>query len=195
MSLLSFMQVYRHPSFRMGELEMIQKAHHSAHLRKGDYLLQKGQIANEYHIVEEGLIRTFLYDFEGNEITTGFIGDGEVVIEVASIFQRMPTQEYIQCLTDAHLWKIDFTVFQELFHRIPPFREWGRDWMSGELYKSKIRATEMITLPAAKRYLQLVKDHPQVVQQAPLKHIASYLGITDTSLSRIRKEISEGKVG
>ena len=190
----SFAQVYQHPTFRPGELEVIYQAHQSIDVKKGDYLLRKGQNANEYHIVEEGLIRTFLYDFEGNEITTGFIGDSEVVIEVASMFQRVPTQEYIQCLTDAHLWKIDFSVFQELFHRIPAFREWGRDWMSRELYKSKIRATEIITLPAATRYLQLIKGNPQIVRQAPLKHIASYLGITDTSLSRIRKEISEGRV-
>jgi hypothetical protein len=60
-----------------------------------------------------------------------------------------------------------------------------------ELYQSKMRATEMITEPATKRYLHLMQGRPQIIQQAPLKYIASYLGITDTSLSRIRKEISQ----
>jgi CRP-like cAMP-binding protein len=170
---------------------VIFAAHQRVHFSKGDFLLQKGQIANEYYIMESGLVRTFLYDYEGNEITTGFVGDNELVIEVASLFQRVATPEYIQCLSDCSLWKIDYDTFQELFHQIPAFREWGRGWLAFELYQSKMRATEMITEPATKRYLHLMQGRPQIIQQAPLKYIASYLGITDTSLSRIRKEISQ----
>ncbi|NGF57929.1 Crp/Fnr family transcriptional regulator [Parapedobacter sp. SGR-10] len=190
MDILRF--AYQHPSFQSADLESICAAHTRIELPKGSFLLQKGQIANEYYIMDSGLVRTYLYDFEGNDITTGFIGNVEVVIEVASIFQRVPTQEYMQCLTDCVLWKIDFDTFQELFHQIPAFREWGRAWMAFELYRSKMRAAEMITEPATKRYLRLIEDKPQIIQQAPLKHIASYLGVTDSSLSRIRKEIAQG---
>jgi len=95
----------------------------------------------------------------------------------------------MQCLTDCVLWQIDYDHFQELFHQIPAMREWGRAWMVFELYLAKKRATEMITEPATQRYLHLMQEKPQIIQQAPLKHIASYLGVTDTSLSRIRKEI------
>lgn len=182
---------YQHPSFRTADLDMICGAHIKSHVGKGEFLLQKDQIANEYYVMESGLARTYLYDFEGNEITTGFIGNQEVVIEVASIFQRVPTQEYIQCLTDCILWKIDFHTFQDLFDQIPAFREWGRAWMAFELYRNKMRATEMITKSAAKRYLRLIQEKPQIIQQAPLKYIASYLGVTDSSLSRIRKEIMQ----
>lgn len=187
-------EVYRHPLFTKADLRSIYNIHNAVEIEKGRYLLQKGQIANEYYIIEEGLIRTFLYDFEGNQITTSFIGKSEVAIDVASIFQRLPTQEFTECLTDTRLWKVDYDRFQELFHQVASFREWGRSWMAMELYKSKSRATEMITLPAIKRYLHIIDENPQIIQQAPLKYIASYLGITDTSLSRIRKEISEGKI-
>lgn len=182
--------VYKHPLFETKDLELLYDAHDKVHKSKGDFLLQKGQIANEYYIIENGLTRSYLYDYEGNEITTDFKGNNEVSIEVASIFQRIPTQEYIHCLTDCTLWSIKFEKFQELFHQIPAMREWGRSWMAYELYRSKKRATEMITEPATKRYLQLIQERPQIIQQAPLKHIATYLGITDTSLSRIRKEIA-----
>lgn len=181
---------YQHPLFSENDVEEIIAAHHRVTFEKGTILLQKGDIANEYFIVESGLVRSYLFDYEETEITTGFAGQGAVVIEVASIFQRIPTEDYIQCLTDCVLWQIDFETFQELFHRIPAFREWGRAWMAYELYRSKIRATEMITLPASKRYLQLLEQHPQVLQFAPLKNIASFLGVTDTSLSRIRKEFT-----
>ncbi|WP_164112718.1 MULTISPECIES: Crp/Fnr family transcriptional regulator [Sphingobacterium] len=181
---------YQHPLLEAKDFELICDAHEKKSLSKGDFLLQKGQTANEYHVIEAGLVRSYLYDYEGNEITIDFKGNNEVAIEVASLFQRVPTQEYIQCLTDCTLWKIKFDDFQDLFHQIPAMREWGRAWMAFELYLSKKRATEMITEPATKRYLQLMQERPQVIQQAPLKHIATYLGITDTSLSRIRKEIA-----
>ncbi len=60
--------------------------------------------------------------------------------------------------------------------------EWGRAWMSEQLFESKHRAVEMITENATTRYLKLIKEKPQVIRQAPLKQIASYLGVTDTSL-------------
>ncbi len=181
--------VYQHPLFQMKDLELLFDTHEKLPFYKGDFLLRKGQVSNEYYIVESGLIRSFVYDYEGNEITTGFVCNGELVIEVASIFHRIPTNEYIQCLTDCVLWKINFDAFQNLFETIPALPEWGRAWMAYQLFLMKKRAMEMISLSASDRYKQLLEEKPQILQQAPLKHIATYLGITDTSLSRIRKEI------
>lgn len=181
---------YQHPNFTPGDLEEIMQAHSKVTMEKGAMLLERGQVAGDYYILESGLVRSYLFDYEERDITTGFSGVGDVVIEVASFFQRVPTEDYIQCLTDCVLWKISFEQFQELFHRIPALREWGRNWMAYELYRSKIRATEMITLPASRRYQQLLEKHPQVLQSAPLKYIASFLGVTDTSLSRIRKDFA-----
>lgn len=181
---------YQHPMFTPDDLQEIIQAHSRVEMEKGALLLERGQVSNDYYVLESGLVRSYLFDYEQREITTSFAGVGDVVIEVASIFQRVPTEDNIQCLTDCVLWKIEFDRFQELFHRIPAFREWGRNWMAYELYRSKIRATEMITLPAFRRYQQLLERHPQVLQSAPLKHIASFLGVTDTSLSRIRKDFA-----
>lgn len=193
MSKEALYEVYRHPLLHKQDLDAICEKHTLVEFRKGEFLLKEGQISNEYFIVQQGLVRTFVYNYEGQDITTGFVEDKDVLIEVASIFPRLPTKENMQCITDVKLWKISFPEFQELFDRIPAFREWGRSWMALELYKNKNRATEMITLPATKRYLQLMETHPQVILQSPLKYVASYLGVTDTSLSRIRKEIVEDK--
>lgn len=190
MEVLKF--AYQHPLLSATDLELIFQAHQCVSLDKGDFILEKGQVARAYYIMEEGLVRSFLYDYEGHDITTGFMGKNEVVIEIASFFQRIPTQEYMQCISDCRLWRIDYQDFQNLFHQIPAFREWGRTWMAYELYLSKKRATEIITEPAKQRYLHLLEEKPHLVQQAPLKFIATYLGITDTSLSRIRKEIARG---
>lgn len=174
------------------ELTAIIEKHAPITVKKGDFILTKGQVSNAYYLIEHGLTRSFLHDFNGNEVTTGFCIEKEIVIEVASFFQRSPTVENIQALVETRLWKIKFEDFQELFHQIPGFREWGRSWMAKELVHSKNRAIAMITEPATARYLHLMKEKPLLIQQAPLKHIASYLGIIDTSLSRIRKEIAQG---
>jgi CRP-like cAMP-binding protein len=89
------------------------------------------------------------------------------------------------------VYEIYYDDFQELFHTIEGMREWGRMWFTFQLFQSRYQKIEMITETAKERYLKLLKEKPQIIQQAPLKQIATYLGITDTSLSRIRKEISE----
>lgn len=180
---------YDFPFFLPEELEDIFQAHEKVHFQKGEFILEEGNVANEYYILEKGLVRSFVNDFSGNEVTTNFFADNEIIIEVSSLFQRIPTQENIVCITDCECFKFSFEIFEELFHKIPNLREWGRAWMSQELFASKQRSVEMFTLSATSRYLKLLEQKPQVVQFAPLKQIASYLGITDTSLSRIRKEI------
>lgn len=177
------------PFFFEEELTEIFQAHEKVVFQKGDFILEEGKTANEYYILEKGLARSFVTDFNGNDVTTHFFVENEIVIEVSSLFQRIPTQENIVCITDCELLKIDFDTFQELYHKIQNLSEWGRAWMSQELFAYKQRSVEMFTLSATKRYLNLLEQKPQVVQFAPLKQIASYLGVTDTSLSRIRKEI------
>lgn len=186
-------RIYRHPVLKKDEVEAIAAAHERVSFRKGEYLLREGQISDEYFCLESGLIRAFATSSEGNEVTTGFFSTGDVVIEVASLFLKVPTKENVQALNECSCWRISFDTFQSLFETIDGFSEWGRTWMSAALFGSKQRSLSMITDSATERYLALLADHPEIIQQAPLKVIASYLGITDTSLSRIRKEV--GRTG
>jgi|SRR5690554_845903 len=182
-------QVYQHPLISSDALEKIINAHQKIILKKGGFVLRAGETAGSYLVLESGLLRSFAYDYNGNDITIDFFSNNELVIEVLSLFQRIPSEENIQALTDCVCWEIDFAVFQELYHSIPGFSEWGRFWMTGKLFQSKQRSLEIITTSAKDRYESLIKEKPQIILQSPLKYIASYLGITDTSFSRIRKEI------
>jgi len=185
-------EVYRHPLLTEEDLTAISDMHIEVMFNKGDLFLKQGEKSNSYLILESGLMRSFVYDYDGNEITTNFFSSHEVVIEVLSLFQQTLSEEYIQALTDCVCWKIDLDRFEMLYHSIQGLNEWGRAWMSEQLFQSKQRSVEMITQTAKERYLKLIKDKPQVIRQAPLKQIATYLGITDTSLSRIRKELTIG---
>ncbi len=185
-----FQAIYRHPLFTTSDLQEIVSLHHQIFLKKHDFLLKDGETANAYYLVEQGLIRFYVNDFNGNEITTQFICENEIGNEVSSLFQRIPSVQNIQAVTDAVVWKINFNDFQHLYHSMESVREWGREWMAAQLFQNQQRSIEMITKSASSRYLQLMSQRPQIIQQAPLKQIASYLGIADTSLSRIRKDLA-----
>lgn len=172
------------------ELKIILPFYKKIEVNKNDLLLQEGMLSNEYFIVEKGLLRSFAIDTKGNDITTGFYTESDLLIEVASLFLRVPTKENIQAVTDCTLWSIHFDQFQELFHSIEAFREWGRSCLVQNFFGLKQRSLSMITDSAKDRYLYLQKTKPQVLLKAPLKHIATFLGITDTSLSRIRKSLT-----
>lgn len=184
-------QIYQHPQMKQEDLLLICGAHQRLEFKKGDFFLEKGKLANEYYIIESGLTRAFTHNYKGNEITTDFIGEKEIVIEVSSLFRRIPAQENLQALTNGVAWKINFDIFQELYHQSAGFSEWGRAWLSQQLFSLKQRHIEMISESASDRYLKLINEKPQIIQQASLKHIASFLGVTDSSLSRIRKEVFE----
>ena len=181
--------IYSHFLLSEENVGEIISAHQKISVPKGDFLLQENDVATEYYIVEKGLVRAFVIDIDNNEITTEFFIENDIVIIPSSLFQKIPSKENVQAITHCVLWKISYDDFQELFHRLEGLREWGRDWFSYQLFIMKQRSLDRFTESASERYLKLLKEKPQIIQLAPLKQIASYLGITDTSLSRIRKEI------
>ena len=187
----SLKYIYQHPLFSESDLEKIFSLHHLKELKKGDFFLKEKKISNSYLVLENGLMRSFVLDIDNNDITLEFFNENDAVIDASSLFQRIPSKENIQAITDCIVYEIYYDDFQELFHTIEGMREWGRMWFTFQLFQSRYQKIEMITETAKERYLKLLKEKPQIIQQAPLKQIATYLGITDTTLSRIRKEISE----
>jgi CRP-like cAMP-binding protein len=159
-------------------------------VNKNDFLLREGKVCNEYCFLEEGFMRAFAHDTEGNDVTTNFYSANQVVFEVFSFFTRTRSSENIQALTESKGWIVSYETLNMLFHTLPEFREFGRNILVKGYAALKMRMLSTITETAEQRYERLLKDNSEIFQYAPLKHIASYLGITDTSLSRIRKEFS-----
>ncbi|ANW95797.1 cyclic nucleotide-binding protein [Wenyingzhuangia fucanilytica] len=184
-----FESIYNYPSIKKEDYKAIMSAHTKVEFVKNEIILNEGKISNEYFLIKKGLFRSFVIDYKGNEITTDFFSPNDILIEVASLFLRTPSNESIQALTDCEVYKIEFNDFQKLYSTIEGFTEWGRSWMSQQLFMAKHRAVNMHTQSASQRYLELMIQNPQIIKEVPLKYIATYLGITDTSLSRIRKEV------
>jgi len=160
---------------------------------KNDFLLKEGKICTESHFIESGFLRSYVVDIDGNEVTTDFYGSNIFANDFLSFFKRIPTNENIQVLADCTTWMINYEDLQTCFHTIPEFREFGRMMLINSYSRLKERMFGMIQLTAEQRYEKLVTSHSEIFQNAPLKYIASYLGITDTSLSRIRKEIAQSR--
>lgn len=186
-----FQEAYNHPLIRSSDYEEIMSAHVQVSFKRGDVLLKVGETANCYYLIEAGLIRNYVHSVDGDEVTTRFYSVNEFSIVILSFFQRIPSVENVVAVTDVKAWKIDFDSFQGVMRSIKGFGIWGRDWMSGQLFILEQRLIDVLTKAATERYLELMRERPEVLQYASLKHIASYLGITDTSLSRIRKEVSK----
>ncbi|MCU0353750.1 MAG: Crp/Fnr family transcriptional regulator [Cytophagales bacterium] len=171
-------------------LETIAAQFEERHFAKGEFFLKEGK-TSEYLFLADGLMRAFAHDTNGNEVTTYFYPKNRVVFEAASFFMRTVSAENIQALTDCTGYSADFDRLNKLFHGLPEFREFGRLMLVKEFVAYKQRTLAMINKTAEERYSELLETHKEVFQFAPLKQIASYLGVTDTSLSRIRREFAK----
>jgi CRP-like cAMP-binding protein len=171
------------------EINIVLPNFKQVEFKRNDFLIEAGKASNHYWFLEHGFIRSYTFNTEGNDITTNFYSVGDIVIDWISFFLRHPSREYIQAIEDCTCWVLDFETFQTLFHSIESFREQCRATLVGSYFTLKERTVSMITDNAKDRYEKLVKEKPDIFQHASLKHIATYLGVTDTSLSRIRKEI------
>ncbi len=157
-------------------------------IRKNEFFLRQGAVSHDYLYLETGFLRAFTLDPAGDEVTTAFYGPNRVVFEVASFFTRTAAAESIQAVSDCHGYGITYDRLNTLFHTVPEGREFGRKMLVQAFVAFKQRTLSLISETAEQRYAYLLAHDPALFRYAQLRHIASYLGITDTSLSRIRRE-------
>lgn len=184
--------IFSPSNFNADDFEKVIGSYQKIAFAKNDYLIDEDTVANYYYFIETGFARSYAIDLEGNDITTKFFSTTDIVIDWHSYFLKTKTREFIQAITPCVAWKITFEQFMKLF-TIEAFREVGRTKLINNYFELKNHSVSIIADSAKDRYLQLLKQKPDIAQNAPLKQIASYLGITDTSLSRIRKELAETK--
>lgn len=183
-------QIFKPENFDQKELDLIVDQFEEIEFKKNDYLIETGKTSTFYYFVEEGFLRSYSIDLDGNDITSKFFTPKDIVIDWHSYFLKKPSREPVQALTPGRCWKIRFSDFMKLFH-IEAFREVGRTRLVQNYFELKNHSISVIADHAKDRYLNLLREKPELVQNVPLKHLATYLGITDTSLSRIRNEIAK----
>jgi CRP-like cAMP-binding protein len=184
--------IFNEQNFKKDDLEKILSQYQRIEFSRNEYLIKEDTVANFYYFMESGFARSYVLDLEGNDISTKFFSSTDIVIDWHSYFLKTKCRENIQAITNCVAWKISFENFMKLFN-LEAFRDVGRTKLVNNYFELKNHSVSIIADPAKERYLNLIKTKPDIIQNVPLKQIATYLGVTDTSLSRIRKEITDKK--
>lgn len=157
--------------------------------KKKDLILKEGEVENYLSFVEEGAARLFFVK-QNKELTTRFVFRYQYLTSYDSFLQRSPSRCNVEALTDMVVWQIHYDDLQEVYRTSPVGNLIGRLTVEN-IYLAKLnKEYSYLSESAEERYLKLMKEQPDLFQLIPLKHIATFMGITPQALSRIRRRIS-----
>lgn len=170
------------------QIALIEKMTTEMELQKDQYFSEAGKIPNQVGFVVEGVIRGCYYSNKGEEITRCFINENSLVADYINFETNIVSSEYLQALTPCKLVVFSRQDWEELSYTITGWDNIKNKMVQKCLFQ-KSRKNPVISQDATTRYLEFMKNYPSLVNRVPLTHIASYLGVTQQSLSRIRKNI------
>lgn len=154
---------------------------------KNHTLVRQGEICRSLYIVEKGMGRSYYLNENGKEITQWFFGVGKFMSSVDSFFQQSPSLYYLEVLEDTTLYSISKDDIDQLFAKYHKMEKLGRLVTIEMLTKLVYKLNAIQFQTARERYDYMLAEFPDIAYQVPLGHIASYLGMSQETLSRIRK--------
>ncbi len=170
------------------EWEAVMPFIETRHLRKNDIFVREGEIARYISFTQEGYLRVY-YNHDGTEITRDISPLHTFVTALPSYVSQTPSYEIIQAITDCELLVIYRDHLEALYDRYNNWQRVGRRVMEEMFVQTQSRIYAFITQPAEARYKAMMQQFPDIFQHVPLQYIASYLGITSQSLSRLRRRV------
>lgn len=158
------------------------------YLKKGDFLLKEGQVCKGIYFVSVGALRTYhLHD--GKEINTCFNFEYDLLREIESMTNNTPSTKNIQALEDCLVFFINREKLIDLYKKSDFYQTLGRMILEQLAISEQKYSFLLSSYSPKERYLQILENQPELIQRVSLQHLASYLGISRESLSRIRKRI------
>lgn len=161
-------------------------------LRKKRFLLQEGDPCLHTTFVEKGLLRSFTIDEKGNEHILQFGMEGWWVSDLYSFLTGEISQYNIEALEDSELLLITKSSWDLLLKEVPAFERYFRILIQNNLISTQRRLMGTMTTTAEERYKKLLEDFPNIAQRVPQHMIASYIGVTRETLSRLRSQLPPG---
>lgn len=154
---------------------------------RNDLLIEEGQICRRLYFIERGCVRGF-YNIDGKDVSQWFGFENDFVTSVRSFVTRSASREYIQVVEDAVLWSVSRDQLDALLQRFPELEKLVRLIYEQYYIRLEERYTNAHFKSAGERYDDLLRHTPHILQRMPLGYIASYLGISAETLSRIRNK-------
>lgn len=167
------------------QIDLITSKAKEIELSKGDYFVEAGKVFKQVGFILEGILRICYYNNKGEEITKIFIEEKHLLFNLKNV----PSTEYIQAATNCKLLVFSIQDWEEISDTIIDWKNIIQKITNKSLAKKLERVSPLVSQDATTRYLEFMEKYPTLVNRIPLSYIASYLGVTQQSLSRIRKNI------
>ncbi|MBP1225523.1 Crp/Fnr family transcriptional regulator [Flavobacterium sp. 1355] len=173
----------------VAELALLDDLITTRTLKKGELLVKENQVCNEIFFIKKGILRSYFFNHQENEITNCFAFENEFMASFSSFILQEAAQENIQALDYTELQVISRESLEKLYGTGIHWQEIGRKLTEMEYVTLQKRMISFQKLSGKERYEELYQNHQKYLQLIPLQYLASYLGVTPRHLSRIRKAI------
>ena len=175
------------------EAEAILSVVRSRKYRKGQYVVQAGDICKEQSFVLSGCLKVYQVDRNGKEHVVSFAIENWWTGDLGSFIAQRPADYNVQCLEDCELIQFPSEHMEELYEKVPVLERFFRLHIQRSYVAAQRRVVDRMSIPAKELYLQFAGKYPELNQRIPQYLVASYLGITPQFLSKIRRELSGSK--
>lgn len=172
------------------QFELIAAKIRECYLKKGAYFLRQGEVCRKIGFVTEGILRVYFQN-DTTDTTCYFIKENQFAVNIKSFNEQRPADDNKQAVTDVRLLVLGYDSMQMLLNVIPAWPTLVQKITEHTLLAKINRRSPMVAEDARTRYERFMREQPDVLARVPLRYVASYLGITQPSLSRLRKEIME----
>ncbi len=180
--------------FDDGQWEKLTAIFQLRQLPRQHHILLPGDKVYDLIFVSEGLLRFYYPTEDGGESNKAFISADMFAGPLAASVLELPVMYGIETLEPTTLLAASYRDFSQLFDQDPLYDRLGRKLAEWLLVRKELRARSLLQQSAAERYLHFVEQHPDLLQRIPQYHIASFLGITEVSLSRLKKNLLKNPI-
>jgi CRP-like cAMP-binding protein len=167
------------------QIDFITSKGKEVHLKKDEYFAEAGKVLKQVGFILDGVLRICYYNNKGEEITKIFIEEKHLLFSLNNV----PSTEYIQAATNSKLLVFSNDDWKEIYDTVMVWESIIQKIVNKSLAQKLAKVSPLVSQDATTRYLEFLEKYPNLVNRIPLSYIASYLGITQQSLSRIRKNI------
>jgi CRP-like cAMP-binding protein len=178
-------------SISESEFDIIAQKLRELKFKKKEVIIKPSQLTTFHFFVLNGCLRSYFIDSTGKEHTVSFAIEDWFVGDYISYFGGEKSILYVQCIEDCHLVRIDKDIWESLYHEIPKLESYTRINLERSFVASQRKTINNLSLSARERYSIFRSTYPNIEQRVKNYHIASYLGITPESLSRVRREYQQ----